>query len=102
MSAARTLVAQVDSSTGILCCAAFIGLNILDSCLTAAALGLGSYELNPLLSPTLGANTPFKWLISSAVVLVLVLCKRGWLLRPLNFGMGLVCAWNIVSIWTWI
>jgi hypothetical protein len=102
MSAARTMVGHVDSSTSILCCAAFIGLNILDSCLTAAALGLGSYELNLLLSPTLGANAAFKWLISSAVVLILVLNKRGWLLRPLNVGMGLVCAWNIVAILTWI
>ena len=102
MSAARTLVAQVDSSTGILCCAAFIGLNILDSCLTAAALGLGSYELNPLLGPALGANPAFKWLVSSALVLILVLCRRGGLLRPLNVGMGLVCAWNIAAILTWI
>jgi len=102
MSAACTLVTRVDSGTGIMCCTAFIGLNILDSCLTAAALGLGSYELNPLLGPTLGADAVFKWLISSAVVLALVLCKRGWLLRPLNVGMGLVCAWNLVAIWTWI
>jgi hypothetical protein len=102
MNAARTMVGHVDASASILCCAAFISLNILDSCLTAAALGLGSYELNLLLSPTLGANAAFKWLISSAVVLILVLNKRGWLLRPLNVGMGLVCAWNIVAILTWI
>jgi len=102
MSAVRPLLSNTDAGTGVMCCAAFIGLNILDSCLTAAALGLGSYELNPLLGPTLGANAVFKWLISSAVVLVLVLCKRGWLLRPLNFGMGLVCAWNLVAISTWI
>ena len=102
MSAARTMVGHVDSSASILCCAAFIGLNILDSCLTAAALGLGSYELNPLLGPALGGNSAFKWLISSALVLFLVLRRRGGLLRPLNVGMGLICIWNTVAILTWI
>jgi len=102
MSAVRPLVSRVDAGTGIASCAAFIILNILDSVLTAVALGLGSHELNPLLSPTLGADPAFKWLISSAVVLTIVLARRGWLLRPLNFGMVLVCAWNSIAILTWI
>lgn len=97
----RLLVADADPGTGILVCAAFIGLNILDGWLTGFALELGGYELNPLLQPALGSNIVFKWLISSAIVLTLVACKRGGLLKPLNFAMLLVCAWNGLAVWSW-
>ena len=102
MRTLRVVLAYTDSGTGVLFCVAFIGLNILDGCLTGAALGLGSYELNPLLGPALGSNTLFKWLISSAIVLILVVFKRGGLLKPLSLAMLLVCAWNGLAIWSWI
>jgi len=102
MRTLRAVLGYTDSRTGVLFCVAFIGLNILDGCLTGAALGLGSYELNPLLGPTLGSSTLFKWLISSAIVLTLVVCKRGELLKPLSLAMLLVCAWNGLAIWSWI
>ncbi len=102
MRSFRSILAHADSSTGMLSCVAFIGLNILDGCLTGVALELGSYELNPLLYPTLGSDIVFKWLISSAIVLTLVLWRRGGLLKPLNFAMFLVCGWNVLAIWTWI
>jgi hypothetical protein len=102
MKSVRSILSHRDAGTGILFCVAFIGLNILDGCLTGIALGLGSYELNPLLSPTLGGNTVFKWLASSAIVLLLVVRKRGGLLKPLSLGMFLVCAWNAVAIWSWL
>jgi hypothetical protein len=97
----RSVVAHTDANTGLLFCAAFIVLNILDAYLTAMALQLGSYELNPFMHPVVGSNTLFKWLIASAVVLVLVLIKRAGWLKLLSVGMCLVCFWNLLAIWTW-
>lgn len=95
------MMARTDSSTGLLFCAVFIGLNIVDACLTGIALNLGSYELNPLMNPVLGSNALFKWLLASVVVLVLVLARKvGWL-KLLSLGMTFVCAWNTLAIWSW-
>jgi len=101
MKSLKYVLVHTDSNTGLLFCAAFIGLNILDACLTGLALGLGSYELNAVMHPILGSNTLFKWLIASAVVLTLVLVKRGGWLKLLSLGMCLVCAWNLLAIWSW-
>jgi len=101
MSARTWTFADKESVTAILPSAAFIALNILDACLTGLALERGSYELNALLLPTLASNTVFKWLISSAVVLLLVLLKRQGLLKLLSLGMLLVCVWNLLAIWSW-
>ncbi len=101
MRTLRFVLDDPDSKAGLLFCAAFIALNILDACLTGLALERGSYELNALLLPTLASNTAFKWLISSAVVLILVLLKRQGLLKLLSLGMLLVCAWNLLAIWSW-
>ncbi len=83
-------------------CVVFVGLNILDAWLTGVALGLGSSELNPLLSPTLASNVLFKGLLSAAIVVGLLLVRRGRLLKPLSMGMALVCAWNCLAIWSWM
>jgi hypothetical protein len=101
MKSLKSALSHTDPGIGLLFCAAFIGLNILDASLTGIALALGSSELNPILGPILGSNTLFKWLIASAVVLILVLLKRGRWLKLLSFGMVLVCYWNLLAIWTW-
>ena len=101
MTVRRWTFADKESVTAILPSAAFIALNILDACLTGLALERGSYELNALLVPILASNTVFKWLISSAVVLVLVLLKRHGLLKLLSLGMLLVCVWNGLAICSW-
>lgn len=84
----------------VLICGAFIGLNILDAWLTGIAVSLGSYELNPVLSLGFASNLLFKGLISTAIVLVLVLFRRGGLLKPLSLAMLLVCVWNVLAIRT--
>jgi hypothetical protein len=101
MDIRRPVFADTDSSKAVLPSVAFISLNILDACLTWVALELGGYELNPLLGPALGSNALFKWLISSVVVLALALLNRPGLLKPLNLAMLLICAWNLLAIWSW-
>jgi len=98
----RSLVAGQGSRVILVFCVVFIGLNILDAWLTGVALGFGSHELNPLLSPTLGSSIPFKALLAVAVVVVLLTIRRGRLLMPLSAGMALVCAWNLLAVWSWM
>lgn len=102
MKTLRLLFNDTDSTKGILFCAAFIGLNIIDAYLTGIALGLGSYELNPFLRPTLGSSMLFKGLISATMVLALITFKQVRLLKLLNLGMLLICTWNSLAIWSWI
>ena len=101
MKSLRSVVNQTNADTGLIFCAAFIGLNIVDAFLTGVALQLGSYELNPLMDPALGSNPLFKWLLASAVAFGLVLVRRAGWLKLLSVGMTLVCAWNLLAIWTW-
>jgi hypothetical protein len=85
----------------ILLCVVFIGLNILDAWLTRVALGLGSQELNPFLGMGFGSSMLLKGLIAAAIVMALVFFKRDRLLKLLNFGMVLICAWNALAVWSW-
>jgi len=101
MTTLRSVLADVDLTEAVLLCVAFIGLNMLDARLTEVAVRLGSYELNPLFGARLASSIAFKGLISAALVLPLVIFKRGALLKPLNLGMLLVCAWNGLAIWSW-
>jgi hypothetical protein len=95
-------VADPVLSRTILFCLVFVGLNILDAWLTGLALGIGHYELNPFLGTRFGSNMLVKGLISAGIVVALVLFKRDGLLKPLNLGMSLICAWNcaVVLIWS--
>jgi hypothetical protein len=93
--------AETVLSRTILLCVVFIALNILDAWLTATALGAGSYELNPFLGARFGSSMLIKGLIAAAIVTALVLFKRDRLLKLLNFGMILVCAWNALAVWSW-
>jgi hypothetical protein len=88
----------MDLNKGILICVAFIGLNILDAWLTGIAISLGGYELNPVLRLGFATSLPFKGMIATVIVLVLVLFKRGGLLKPLSLAMLIVCAWNALVI----
>jgi|GEM_PF-1261952 len=101
MARLKLAVAEKVLSRTILLCVVFIGLNILDAWLTGIAIGAGSYELNPFLGMRFGSNMLFKGLLSAAIVLALVLFRRGRLLRPLNVGMLLICTWNGFAIWSW-
>jgi hypothetical protein len=93
--------AETVLSRTILLCVVFIGLNILDAWLTGLDLGFGNYELNPFLGMRYGSSILVKGLISAGIVTALVLFKRGRLLKLLNFGMVLVCAWNGLVLCFW-
>jgi len=101
MTTLRSVFADVDLTKAVLLCIAFIGLNMLDARLTEVAMRLGSYELNPLLGGRFASSIIFKGLISAAIALTLVIFKQGALLKPLNLGMLLFCAWNGLAIWSW-
>jgi hypothetical protein len=93
--------AETVLSRTVLLCVVFIVLNILDAWLTGIALGAGSYELNLFLGARFGSSILVKGLISAGIVTALVLFKRDRLLKLLNFGMVLVCAWNALAVWSW-
>lgn len=101
MAGVKRAVAGTILSRTILLCVIFIGLNILDAWLTGAALGAGSYELNPFLGARFGSSMLVKGLIAAGIVMALVMFKRDRLLKLLNFGMILVCAWNALAVWSW-
>jgi hypothetical protein len=101
MERLRATLADADLIKGLLLCVGFIGLNILDAWLTRVALGLGSYELNLFINMRFGSSMLVKGLIAAEIVLILILFKRGGLLRPLNFCMILICTWNSFAILSW-
>ena len=68
---------------------AFFVLNMLDARLTGTALTLGSSELNPI-TAGFGNSMFLKGLVSFAVVVALLLLKRGRLLKQLDLGMLLI------------
>jgi len=47
------------------------------------------------------SNMLIKGLIAAGIVMILILFKRGGLLKPLNLGMILICTWNGFAIWSW-
>ncbi len=98
----RLAVAGADLGRDILLGIAFVGLNILDAQLTGTALVLGSSELNPVAATGFGSNMLLKGLISFAIVVALVLLKRGRLLQPLGLGMLVVVLWNGFATWSWM
>ena len=61
-------------------------------------MGLGSYELNPFINMGFGSSMLVKGLIAAEIVLILILFKRGGLLRLLNLCMILICTWNSFAI----
>jgi hypothetical protein len=79
----------------------FVVLNILDAQLTGVAVAIGSRELNPIASTGFGSSMLLKGLISSAIVIALILLKRGTLLKPLSLVMLVICAWNGLAVWSW-
>jgi len=94
-------VSEPNSRLVILLGILFIVLNILDAQLTGIALAFGSSELNPIAATGFGSSMLLKGLIASAIVIPIVLLKRGGLLKPLSLGMLLICAWNGLAIWSW-
>jgi len=101
MERLRATLADADLIKGILLCVGFIGLNILDAWLTRVALGLGSYELNPFINMRFGSSMLVKGLIAAEIVMILILFKRGGLLKPLNLCMILICTWNSFAVLSW-
>jgi hypothetical protein len=101
MATVRWGVGKTILNRTILLCVIFIALNILDAWLTRLALGLGSQELNPFLSMGFGSSMLLKGLIAAGIVTALVLFKRDRLLKLLNVGMVLICAWNAFAVWSW-
>ncbi len=102
MTRLRLAATEADLRQGILLSIAFVGLNILDVQLTRAALVLGASELNPIAATVFGSSMLLKGLISSAIVLLVLLLKRGRLLKPLALGMLLVVLWNGFATWSWM
>ena len=101
MARVQWAVAETALRRTSLFCIVFVGLNILDAWLTGLALQLGSCELNPFLGMKFGSNMLVKGLIAAGIVMILILFKRGGLLKPLNLGMILICTWNGFAIWSW-
>jgi len=101
MTKLRLTLAEPNLRKVILFAIVFVGLNILDAGLTRSALALGSSELNPIAATGFGSSMLLKGLISSAIVMALLLLKRGRLLKTLDLGMFLVVLWNGFSIWSW-
>lgn len=54
--------------------------------------------MNPVAATGFGSSMLLKELLSLAIVIALVLFKRGRLLKPLNLGMLLVVLWNGFAI----
>jgi len=101
MERLRATFAEADLIKAILLCVSFIALNILDAWLTRVALGLGSYELNYFMNMRFGSSMLLKGLIAAEIVMVLILFKRGGLLKLLNLFMILICTWNSFAILSW-
>ena len=101
MARVRWGVGKTILNRTILLCVVFIGLNILDAWLTRVALGLGSHELNPFLGVRFGSSLLVKGLIAVGIVMALVLFKRDRLLKLLNVGMVVICAWNGLAVLSW-
>jgi hypothetical protein len=101
MARLRLLVAEANLRKGILLGIAFVGLNILDARLTGTALALGASELNSIAATGFGGSMLLKGLLALAIVIALVLLKRGRLLKPLDLGMLLIVLWNGLAIWSW-
>jgi len=101
MERLRVTLDDADLIKGILLCVAFIALNILDAWLTSVALGLGSYELTPFMNMRFGSSMLVKGLIAVEIVMLLILFRRGRLLRPLNLCMILICTWNRFAVLSW-
>jgi hypothetical protein len=101
MERLRATFADADLIKAILLCVSFIALNILDAWLTRVALGLGSYELNYFMNMRFGSSMLLKGLIAAEIVMVLILFKRGGLLKLLNLFMILICTWNSFAILSW-
>jgi hypothetical protein len=97
----RATFDDADLIKAILLCICFIALNILDAWLTRVALGLGSYELNYFMNMRFGSSMLLKGLIAAEIVMVLILFKRGGLLKLLNLFMILICTWNSFAILSW-
>jgi hypothetical protein len=102
MTRLRLAVAEANLKKDIPLGIAFVSLNILDAQLTGTALVLGASELNPIAATGFGSSMLLKGLISSAIVVALVLLKRGRLLKPLDLGMLVVVLWNGFAIWSWM
>ena len=96
----RLLVAEANLRKDILRGITFVGLNMLDAQLTGTALVLGASELNPIAATGFGSSMLLKGLTSLAIVIALVLLKRGRVLKPLDLGMLLIVLWNGLAIWS--
>jgi len=102
MARVRLVVAQPNLKKSVLLGTVFVGLNILDAQLTGTALALGARELNPIAATGFGSSILLKGLISLAIVIVLLLFKRGRLLKPLDIGILLIVLWNGFAVWSWM
>ena len=102
MTRLRLATVQSNLRKEILFGIVFVGLNILDAQLTGTALVLGASDLNPIAATGFGNSMLLKGLISLAIVMALLLFKRGKLLKPLDLGMLVVVLWNGFAIWTWV
>ena len=81
--------------------ALFVVLNVLDGCLTSAAISLGGSEANPL-AVGFGSSMAAKGMIALGIAAVLFFVRRPYLLVPLCAGMFLIVGWNAVALLTWI
>ncbi len=82
----------------------FIGFNIADLLLTVFLLSIGAPELNPIFA-SMGSIYVFaaaKITMMSVIMLGLARFNQMHLLRWVNVGMGIIVAWNILAVVTWL
>ena len=74
-------------------------LNLADACITIAALELGLQEGNPIMAGFAGPELVMvKFALSVVVLYGLYRFHKMKLLVPLNVGMGVIVAWNIIAM----
>ena len=81
----------------------FLILNMIDILLTNVSLSRGGVELNPIVNYFINKDLfwAYKILTSVGVVLVLLKLKHKHILIALCIAMGLICAWNIIALFSW-
>jgi len=79
----------------------FLILNMIDILLTNASLSRGGAELNPIVNYFINKDLFWAYKILTSVGVVLVLLKLKRILITLCIAMGLICAWNIIALFSW-
>jgi len=79
----------------------FLILNILDIILTNASLSRGGAEFNPIVNYFINKDLFWAYKILISVSIAFILFKHKHILIALCIAMGIICAWNIIALFSW-